>query len=500
MGAVLERFARESRAVPVLLIFASVCLPAAGVHFFAGEARAPVGYVTHFVVILTAAAISGAAAFALTAVGAARGEGRIVVVGTAFSAMAGLLGVHGLATEDVLVGEHDGLMALAGGAALPVAGAVISLSALPTLRRPGNVRWLVRLNAAILTGIVALGVFGLMAPAAVPEVPRAGSPAAVATLILGAAFFGILAIRATRTYALAHRRADFAVALGVMALGSALGLQLLFELWSWGWWIGHALEFAGIALVGVPVAFDIHRAGQSRPLIGDLRGADLVAQEEAYLGTQVRALLVRLAEKDGYTEGHTRRVARWAVEVGDALGLPPTTLRELAIGGLLHDIGKLSVPDEILKKPGALTDDEYAVIKRHPESGERLIGELGGFSAQVRRLVLHHHERLDGRGYPGAVGDEIDFPTRVLTACDVYDALVSNRVYRKAWSTEHALDLLREQSGAAFDPRCVAALEQVIARDRGTQGPAVEHESEAFGRRPPVAAGTGPMRAGGAPA
>ena len=97
----------------------------------------------------------------------------------------------------------------------------------------------------------------------------------------------------------------------------------------------------------------------------------------------MRALLVRLAEKDEYTATHTRGVALRAVQVGDELGLPPDRLRELAIGALLHDVGKLSVPDEILKKPSALDDDEFAVIKRHPEWGSDLVGELGGFSPLV---------------------------------------------------------------------------------------------------------------------
>jgi HD-GYP domain-containing protein (c-di-GMP phosphodiesterase class II) len=110
--------------------------------------------------------------------------------------------------------------------------------------------------------------------------------------------------------------------------------------------------------------------------------------------------MVRLAEKDAYTEGHTRRVALRVVQVGEALGLSGGRLRSLAIGGLLHDIGKLSVPTSILQKPGPLDDPEFAVIRRHAEWGERLICELGGFRDQVRRLVLHHHERLDRRGYP----------------------------------------------------------------------------------------------------
>ena len=104
---------------------------------------------------------------------------------------------------------------------------------------------------------------------------------------------------------------------------------------------------------GIAVAIDLARAAQSRPLAGDLRGADLVAAEDIFLGSHVRALTVRLADKDAYTERHTRRVALLAVQVGEQLGLSPNRLRTLAIGGLVHDIGKLSVPDAILKKPAA---------------------------------------------------------------------------------------------------------------------------------------------------
>jgi HD-GYP domain-containing protein (c-di-GMP phosphodiesterase class II) len=243
---------------------------------------------------------------------------------------------------------------------------------------------------------------------------------------------------------------------------------LLFTYLDLGWWLGHLFELVGIVLVGIPVAIDLRRAAESRPLWGDLSAAELVAKEEAFLGSRVRALTLRLAEKDGSTEEHTRRVALRAVQVGEELGLPPHRLRDLAIGGLLHDIGKLSVPDRILKKPGPLTDEEFDLVKQHPEWGRKLLGELGGFGDTVRRLVLDHHERLTGDGYPrGLEGGQLELDTRLLTVCDVYDALVSPRVYRPAWTHERAIALLREESGTAFDPRCVAALERVLARERG---------------------------------
>ena len=221
----------------------------------------------------------------------------------------------------------------------------------------------------------------------------------------------------------------------------------------------------GIAAIGVPVALDLRWAAASRPLIGDLSACELVAAEEAFLGGQVAALTQLLAERDAYTEEHTRRVALRAVQVGEELGLPPERLRVLAAGGLLHDMGKLSVPDEILNKPAALTEDEYQIVKRHSEWGDELLAQLG-FPGDVRRLVRDHDERLDGSGYPfGASGDQLDLETRIIGTCDVYDARISPRVYRGAWSHERAVGLLREEAGRQFDERCVAALESVLSRE-----------------------------------
>ena len=125
------------------------------------------------------------------------------------------------------------------------------------------------------------------------------------------------------------------------------------------------------------------------------------------------------------------------------------------------------MPNEVLKKPGPLTDGEFALVKRHVDTGVALLHDLGGFSGVVHRLVRSHHERLDGSGYPGsAKGEEIPLDVRILAVCDVYDALLSTRVYRAAWSHERALALLRDGSGTLFDPRCIDALERVLMRER----------------------------------
>jgi HD-GYP domain-containing protein (c-di-GMP phosphodiesterase class II) len=265
------------------------------------------------------------------------------------------------------------------------------------------------------------------------------------------------------TFLLTRRGADFAVVGGVVLLACALYAALFLSFVNLGWWLGHVFEFIGIAVVGASLVYDLRRGRGSRALVGDLRAAEIVASEEAYLGARVRALMVRLGAKDTSTEEHTRRVAALAVELGEQLGLSPTRLRSLAIGGLLHDIGKLSVPAPILQKPGPLDEDEFSVVKLHPERGRELLSELGGFDEGVKRLVLDHHERLDGTGYPrGLRGGDLDLATRILAVCDVYDALVSPRVYRPAWTRAQALDLLRAEADIGFDARCVTALERVL--------------------------------------
>ena len=219
--------------------------------------------------------------------------------------------------------------------------------------------------------------------------------------------------------------------------------------------VGLAL-FAILAMRAVPPPRRRSRRGRTRALRGALpRLARQGAHDE-------------LGRRDAYTEQHTRCVALRVVQVGERLGLSKRHLRSLAIGGLLHDIGKLAVPDVILKKPGPLDDAEYAVVQRHPEWGTRLLDQIGGFPKTVKRLVRDHHERLDGQGYPnGLTADAIDLDTRILAVCDVYDALISSRVYRPPWTHQEAMALLREQAGAGFDPRCVNALAEVLDREAG---------------------------------
>jgi putative nucleotidyltransferase with HDIG domain len=460
----MSRLLRQRSVSLLALLAACAVVPAAAIHFF-GETEVQIDGKVHFLPIAISAGLAAAAALALTMAGARRGDARSVLIGTAFSSMAALLSIHGLTTPGFIVGDN-GLVSFSGALTLPLGGAVLALAAVPELRRPSAVRPVIALQATLIVGILTLGLAGMLQPDAVPAVPEAGSTAAWIVLGLGIVFYGALGVRAGRTYLLTRRFADLAVVYGLVLLAVSLYPGLIMYYSELGWWLGHGWELVGIGLVGVPVALDLHRGAQSRPLAGDLRASELVSAADAFMGPTVRALLVRLAHKDDYTAEHTRGVALRAVQVGEELGLAPVRLRELAIGGLLHDVGKLAVPNEILQKPGALTDDEFDVIKRHPEVGGDLVRELG-FSSQVARLVLDHHERLDGSGYPRGLGaPDLDIETRIMAVCDVFDALLSQRVYRDAWKLEDALDLITREAGTKFDPACVDALERVIEREQ----------------------------------
>jgi HD-GYP domain-containing protein (c-di-GMP phosphodiesterase class II) len=424
------------------------------------------GAAVHMIVVGAAGALAGAASVGMSIVATRRNDGRAVWLGMAFSVMATMLVIHALATPGVIL-PANGVVQVAGALNLPVGGTILAASALPLLRRPRWAGLLFAVQLAVVVLLAAAGATLLALSSPIPVVPHPSSPVANLIFAAGAIPLGLLAWRAARTYLLTRRVSDLVVAQGVMCLiGAQYGL-LNFGAMDCSWWAAHLLEVAGIGMVGIPTALDLRHAVGSRALVGDLRAGELVEHEEAFLGGRVRALLVRLGEKDPSTEGHTRRVATLAVAIGERLHLPEGRLRQLALGGLLHDVGKLSVPASILNKPGKLTDGEFAEIRRHPGAGRELVSELGGFSPLVLDLVESHHERLDGRGYPNRVpAGDLDIAVRILTVADVYDALTADRVYREAWPAGRALALLDDETGSAFDPECVAALRAVVEGDQ----------------------------------
>ncbi|MBI3928707.1 MAG: HD domain-containing protein, partial [Armatimonadetes bacterium] len=163
---------------------------------------------------------------------------------------------------------------------------------------------------------------------------------------------------------------------------------------------------------------------------------------------------------------HLHRIQHLCVALARALRLPAGLVAELGYASMLHDVGKLHVPDHILRKPGPLTTEEWEVIRQHPLQGVRILGRHPAFSL-AREIALAHHEKWDGSGYPeGLSGESIPLSARLMAVADVYDALISKRVYKQAFSHEKAVAIIQEGRGAHFDPTVVDAFEQVSQQFR----------------------------------
>jgi HD-GYP domain-containing protein (c-di-GMP phosphodiesterase class II) len=177
----------------------------------------------------------------------------------------------------------------------------------------------------------------------------------------------------------------------------------------------------------------------------------------------LRGLANALEAKDAYTCGHSTRVASLSRRIAIRAGLSSTVAETTAQAALLHDLGKIGVPESILRKPGPLTADEWDIMRRHPVIGARIVAPLEFFD-EGAIIVRHHHERMDGSGYPdGLVGDQIPLGARIVAVADAYDALTSNRPYRRALSRLEAIGLIRDQAGLTLEPRWVSLLVDVLA-------------------------------------
>ncbi|WP_063770671.1 HD-GYP domain-containing protein [Streptacidiphilus carbonis] len=227
-------------------------------------------------------------------------------------------------------------------------------------------------------------------------------------------------------------------------------------------------------------------------------------RERAAHRATVRALVQAVEIKDGYTRGHSERVGRAAVLMAGELGMGPERAASLRVAGTLHDVGKLGVPTRLLRKSGPLTDEEYRQVVLHPEYGHELVRGIG-FLGEARAGILHHHERMDGRGYPhGLSGTEIPEFARVIAVADAFDSMTSTRSYRRGRPVAEALAELERCAGSQFDPVMVTALVRALQRTRwqpallGREGEQQAPEVPLGAREPlpRVPAPAGALRAG----
>jgi len=356
------------------------------------------------------------------------------------------------------------------GTLVAVAAAVINTLACFLVRDPGEAKpngVVIVYNASALAvaAFAAGGAHGWVGPAAEgmglpwPEL-WGGAAAVVAYHGLSVASLGLITTLCRSELDIRRWWRELLATAPAYFAGGAMALAL-----------DQALVYTGrwAFVVGLPFAYLIHSAyrTQAESVRKELR----LLRERAESGEKMAHLYLSVVEvlsnaidvKDHGTLQHVQRVHSLARAVAEGLGLMGDELEAVKIGAVLHDIGKLAVPDHILHKPGRLTDAEFRMVQQHAAAGEAILRPID-FGVPVANIIRHHHEKLDGTGYPdGLAGDEIAPGARILAVIDVYDALVSDRPYRKAWTSEMALEQLRKEAGASFDPVVVEALAEALA-------------------------------------
>jgi putative nucleotidyltransferase with HDIG domain len=297
------------------------------------------------------------------------------------------------------------------------------------------------------------------------------------------ALSGVSAARAGAGLLVTALAAQFAVDFIVSVLRQRLVRRVplteqLADMWVYG-------IDAGLSCLGLVVAEAVGRTPVAVlslvPLLAMLavfaqerrgRLESMIELSNAYRGTAL--VLGDVVEADdGYTGEHCKSVVALALDVAEELQFEPRRLRNLEFGALLHDVGKIAMPKDIINKPGKLDPHEWTIIKTHTLEGQKMLDRVGGFMREVGRIVRSHHERWDGSGYPdGLAGPDIPIEARVVSACDTWNAMRTDRVYRKALPYDVAMAELISCSGTQLDPVVVAALVRVIERDERRLGPA----------------------------
>lgn len=196
-----------------------------------------------------------------------------------------------------------------------------------------------------------------------------------------------------------------------------------------------------------------------------IQNADLFSNlQKAYIDT-LSALTGAIDAKDSYTRGHSERVTELSIKLAEECNVPSSEIENIKLGGLLHDIGKIGIPEAVLNKPGRLNDEEFNIIKSHPDLGLHILGKVE-FLEHIVPIIRHHHERYDGKGYPGGLkGDNIPLLARIVSVVDTFDAMTTNRPYRKALTIEESLVEIDRCSGSQFDPDIAAKFIKMVRRD-----------------------------------
>lgn len=430
-----------------------------------GEQALWVSPLALFWAVVVAASACAVAAGVVIAVGWRDDTAELGLLGSFTMAASVLPLVHGITTPGVLYGPNDATMSSAFWA-LPIASLAVVPLVAPRSRwsRAVTRRWrtLVVLHLAVVGGT---GVGLLVRPTLLPVWPMR-SPMAIAVAGAAMAMCVALSYRQLRLATIADSLKPVAVSVGFAFVGVSSLVWVGRAPFTAGFWLAHALDVTGVLTLAVGMVVALRQRADLREVLRPLTIHTPLTAFELGLDPIVHRFVASMEGKDPVTRDHVVRSAELAMAVGERLGTKPADLQVLGLGALLHDLGKLTVPDEILNKPGPLTTEEFDIVKGHPAAGESLVKSSAALAA-IGPIVRGHHERLDGRGYPdGLAGDCIPLAARIVSVCDAFDAMVQTRQYRQGMGSAKAISILREHAGSQWDERIVEALIHVVERGR----------------------------------
>lgn len=390
-------------------------------------------------------------------VGIRRAQAEVALLGGAFSAMSILALAHGLGAPGALI-ERSVVSEVSMALAFPVT----ALGLVPLLV-PGDLRSRLARHALawstatmVLASVMAVGVWFLPATASVPT--------AVGPLMSGAVIVvtARVAGRQLRLWRIGRHPASLVAAGCVILFGVAAAVGLRALPYSPGFWMVHLANNVAVLGLGLALVVGYRQRRDLQNVLGPVLARDPLVALEAGLSPEVHAFLVALTRKDPITRDHVVRTSELSLRIGERMRMRPARLREVGLGALMHDIGKLVVPDDILHKPDALTGEEYATMRTHAERGAAILERSRSLQG-VAPLVRSHHERWDGGGYPdGLAVDQIPLGATVISAADSWDAMTHTRQYRRGIDVVAARQIMLDGAGSQWSPAVVETLIRMV--------------------------------------
>jgi HD-GYP domain-containing protein (c-di-GMP phosphodiesterase class II) len=441
----------------------------------------------HFAVVSAACLIALLLAVGLSYAAVRTREPRTFFLAVTYLMIAAPFSVHGLMTPNhafAMHGFHNS-MTVSAQVSLFLGAIAIMLASLPL---PARLDSAIRDQfGPLMTGVILLA-FGYIAlclsvPTILDWAPTGGEQPGVKTafglerqtvgltirytvMSAGMVVCVIAAVRFYRSFATTRSFATATVAISALLIAECLFIQTFGEVWHISWWLYHVLLLVAVVLPLSAIGWLYRRGSSLIEIVDSLLLNETLAKVEYSFPDAMDGFISTVERRDPYLKGHMRRVCELAVAIADHLRVPDTAIRAASYAALLHDIGKLGLPQAVLNKPDRLTDEEFAILKEHPSRGFTLIASVDSLKIAAP-AIRWHHERLDGSGYPdGLAGSDVPLEARIIAVADVWDALTSDRAYRKAMCPNEAREILIAERGTKLDAECVDALFAVIEQDR----------------------------------